>query len=401
MRVAEKAVERGALTEAVRSLFGEGREEAIKRERAAFDEAVQYRPDPLVLFGAGKLGRKTLAGLRKAGIEPVAFTDSNSGLWNKRVEGVQIISPEEAARLYGTTCTFVITIWTGEGYDRMGARKRQLESLGCQRVVPFTLLFWKYADVFLPHYAVDLPHAVYDQSEDVLRACELWADDASRVEYLAQLRWRLESDFDVLPNPVPPPTYFPSDLFQLRQREIFIDCGAYDGDTIQSLLQQPRGSSASIHAFEADPRNFDKLQDMVFALPERDSIAIHNVAVGASRGTAMFCALSNESSFVSPLSGDIRVDCVSLDEILEGVEPTFIKMDIEGAEPDALKGACGIIKRCAPILAICSYHQQDHLWKIPLLVNSFNKEYRFYLRPHLLEAWDLICYAVPPERALR
>ena len=398
MQVTDKMLDRSGLRDAVQRLLQEGRAEAVSREQAAFDLAAEDGTGSLVLFGAGNLGRKILAGLRNVGIEPVAFTDSNPGLWNKLVEGVKVLAPAAAARLYGTNSTFVITIWTGDGYDRMAARQLQLRALGCRRVIPFTLLFWKYASHFLPHYAVDLPHAVHDEAEEVLRACALWSDDASRFEYLAQLRWRLLSDFDILPNPVAPPMYFPIDLFQLTDHELFVDCGAYDGDTIRILLQQPNGSSASIHAFEADPANFEKLRETTSGLLHHGSIALHNLAVGASSGSVMFRALSNEASYISPLSGDTQVNCVTLDEMLGSMEPTFIKMDIEGAEPDALRGAANLISRCAPVLAICSYHRQDHLWKIPLLIQSFNSGYRFYLRPHLLEGLDLVCYAVPANR---
>ena len=89
------------------------------------------------------------------------------------------------------------------------------------------------------------------------------------------------------------------------------------------------------------------------------------------------------------------VNCVALDTALSGAQPTYIKMDIEGAELDALNGARGIIKQYAPVLAICTYHLQDHLWKIPLLIESMNPGYNFFLHPHLVEGWDLVCYAIP------
>ena len=75
-------------------------------------------------------------------------------------------------------------------------------------------------------------------------------------------------------------------------------------------------------------------------------------------------------------------------------------MDIEGAEPDAIRGASRAIEAEAPILTVCSYHQQDHLWTIPLLIHSIRPDYRFFLRPHLLEVWDLVCYAVPETRLI-
>jgi hypothetical protein len=92
------------------------------------------------------------------------------------------------------------------------------------------------------------------------------------------------------------------------------------------------------------------------------------------------------------------VDCIVLDEFLTGKRPTWIKMDIEGAEFDALTGARQLIERGAPILTVCVYHQQDHLWEIPLLMRSFRPDYCFFLRPHFLESWDVVCYAIPPAR---
>ena len=401
MAIVNEVLDQASLKNATRQLLGEGRALAVKREESAFDNAAQGVTDSLVLFGAGNLGRRTLTGLRTIGIEPLAFTDSNPQMWHSVVEGLKVLSPIEAARLYGATSTFVITIWKGDGDDRMGTRERQLRGLGCRQVVPFTLLFWKFAEVFLPHYAVDLPHKVHDQAHDVLKGSEVWSDDASRFEYLAQLRWRLLSDFDTLPNPVRDKIYFPSELFQLKDNEVFIDCGAFDGDTIRSFLKQPNGLSGRICAFEADPGNFKSLERTLSMLPQHGPIVVNNRAVGAANGSVLFCASGNEASYVSPLSGDTRVECVALDKALDGLDPTYIKMDIEGAELDALNGASELIARCSPVLAICSYHRQDHLWKIPLLIRSFYPDYRFYLRPHLLEVWDLVCYAVPPSRLRR
>ena len=89
------------------------------------------------------------------------------------------------------------------------------------------------------------------------------------------------------------------------------------------------------------------------------------------------------------------------DELLEHEHPTFIKMDIEGAEPDALRGARATIARHRPILAVCVYHLQDHLWSIPLTLREMCGEYDFVLRPHNEEGWDLVCYGVPRERSRR
>src|ERR1035438_5702443 len=90
MQVTDKMLDRSGLRDAVQRLLQEGRAEAVTREQAAFDLAAEDGTGSLVLFGAGNLGRKTLAGLRNVGIEPVAFTDSNPGVWYKLVEGGEV-----------------------------------------------------------------------------------------------------------------------------------------------------------------------------------------------------------------------------------------------------------------------------------------------------------------------
>jgi hypothetical protein len=74
-------------------------------------------------------------------------------------------------------------------------------------------------------------------------------------------------------------------------------------------------------------------------------------------------------------------------------------MDIEGAELDALQGASGIVAASSPLLAICSYHAQDHLWRIPLFLRTLEPTARFALRMYRVDGFDLVCYALPPHRA--
>ena len=93
-------------------------------------------------------------------------------------------------------------------------------------------------------------------------------------------------------------------------------------------------------------------------------------------------------------SGNTFLQCVSLDEILPNFIPTFIKMDIEGAEIEAIKGACSTISKHKPDLAISVYHKIDHLWKIPLLLKSLKNNYKFYLRSYEHFNQETVLYAV-------
>ena len=103
-------------------LLEESVESAQKREAGTFDELAGSNISELVLFGAGNLGRRTLSGLRQLGIEPLCFIDNDETLWAKKINGLIVLSPEDGARHYGDRATFVVTIWRGEGTDRMPAR---------------------------------------------------------------------------------------------------------------------------------------------------------------------------------------------------------------------------------------------------------------------------------------
>ena len=90
------------------------------------------------------------------------------------------------------------------------------------------------------------------------------------------------------------------------------------------------------------------------------------------------------------------VQSIKLDEVLPSFAPNLIKMDIESFEPNALIGAHDMITRHRPGLAISIYHMPEQLWTIPLMIQSWNLNYRFYIRNHCAMA-DIVLYAYPAE----
>lgn len=388
-----------SLEDQLEELLQETVANALERSQTAFDQLTTPFQNSIILFGAGQLGRKALGGLLKLGIKPLAFADNNPQLWGELIEGIPVLSPQSAADKFGKVATFAITIWRAGSSQRIGQTKQQLLDLGCEKVISITYLFWKYPELFLPHYCLDLPNKVLEQSDQVRQAFKLWADKESANEYIAQLRWRLLLDFDGLPHPVNHEQYFPQDLLKASLDEVFIDCGAYDGDTIAALISQQGYDFKHLIALEPDPTNISKLENYKSSLgiELQERIRIVPLAASNNNGKVKFAATGNAASVISEL-GSLEIDCAKLDDILTNSSPTFIKMDIEGAEIDALNGAASMIRTHLPILAICAYHQQDHLWRVPLLINSISSEYRFFLRPHGQECYDCVCYAIPHHR---
>jgi len=366
------------------------------RENSAFDQVLAAAENRLVLFGAGTLGRKALESLRSVGVEPLAFADNSPSKWETRVEGVPVLSPQYAAARYGSSALFVVTIWSlGHFYSETRA---MLERMGCTRVESATSLRWKFASRMLPDYCQELPHKLYQQKTEVREAASLWADDSSCLEYLSHVRWRALGDLGALGAPVAEESYFLDSLYRIKDQEVFVDCGAYTGDTAEQVIRR-NAAFATIVAIEADPANFDRLTGWIDTLeaPLASRIRTLNVAVGAKAGRLHFRASGDEGACLAP-DGDVSVECVPLDDLRTDAPPTFIKMDIEGAELEALQGARRTIRTNRPILSICVYHKQDDLWRIPLFIHSLAEDYRLYLRAHDVDGWQLVCYAVPEDR---
>jgi FkbM family methyltransferase len=380
---------------AISDLLNEPLECVRERERSAFDRLLAERDGQLVLFGAGNLGRKALACLRRSGIEPLAFSDNSPAKWGTRVDGLNVLSPRDAAETYGASALFVVTIWS-LGHSFADTRAK-LGLLGCPHVACSSSLRWKFAAQMSPDYCCDLPHKLYQQSDEVRQAASLWADEYSCHEYLNHVRWRARGDLGGLSAPVPEESYFLDSLYHLAPGEVFLDCGAYDGDTIRQLLLR-NSNFERVFAVEADPLNYRRLAAWMESLDAEIARRIEplNVAVSARPGRLHFQATGAEGSHLSG-DGEFFVDCVRIDDLVGKSEPTFIKMDIEGAELDALQGAKMAIKR-RPILSICVYHRQSDLWRIPLFIHSLAPDYKFFLRPHDVDGWQLVFYAVPVGR---
>jgi FkbM family methyltransferase len=363
------------------------------RERRAFADLAGPLGERLVLFGAGPLGKSILSGLRKAGVEPLAFADNNRDLWHGQVMGLPVLSAAEAAELHGRTACFVVTIYQGS------SARRQLASLGCQRVVAFTPLLWKYADVFIPECCLELPHRLVEQCDSIRQCYSMLGDEPSKRELREQLLWRYWLDFSALSPPLDASdTYFPMDLLSPVSDEVFVDCGSFDGESTRSFHHHWGGEFRHVFAFEPDPVNQKSLEANLGAMGIRNRITVMPYAVGDTNGQVSFACSGSVTSHMTAQGAGSIIECRRLDDIEWPLTPTYIKMDIEGAEPEALAGGSELLRRHQPVLAICTYHRSEHLWQIPNLIRSIAPEYHVFLRRYAEECWEGVCYAIPKRR---
>lgn len=363
-----------------------------QRERRAFSGFAAEHEDHIILFGASHLGKYVLQGLEEAGIRPIAFADNNQQLWDTELDGIRVLSPSAASKRYRDSACFVVTIYNGS------AARRQLESLGCKYVAPFVPLFWKHPDIFTPNHGIDLPHRLRAFKDEILDCNDILADQKSQAELAGQIQWRYWLDYDSLaPALNPAQTYFPTDLITPAEDEVFVDCGSFEGDTLPPFLTNWKNRFKHIFAVEPDPENRAALQARKVALGMTDRVTVIPYAVGDRSGRVSFSLTGTMASRMNE-AGEFSVECRKLDDISWEFDPTYIKMDIEAAEPQALRGASNLLRKHRPILAICTYHRSQHLWQIPNLIHSIAPEYRLFLRRYAEECWEGVCYAIPDHR---
>jgi FkbM family methyltransferase len=173
-----------------------------------------------------------------------------------------------------------------------------------------------------------------------------------------------------------------------------VDGGAYDGDTLRGLLKHGFTLEA-VAAFEPDADNFSRLDAWIKTQPALNA-ALWPCGLYSKVTQVHFSAGQGEASAITTEGGTV-IQCVSIDEAVHGFRPTLIKLDVEGAESDALQGAAETIRKHKPFITAGLYHQPSHLWDIPRLLNEIQAGYRMHLRQHAENGFDLWLHAVPPR----
>ncbi|HTL46257.1 MAG TPA: FkbM family methyltransferase [Vicinamibacterales bacterium] len=350
-----------------------------------------------VIFGCGALGSIVFAGAKRAQVDVVAFADNNRALQGRSFNGLSVMSPEEAIAEHGEHAYFVVGIFNAS------APSEQLRRLGCQRVMPYSVFYWQFRHSMQDAPGIEVPDQIVHRADEVRAGYDCLFDERSRQEFAAQVASRLSLDFGRLPlHDDAAHIYFPPDLIRLSANEVFVDCGAFDGDSICLFRSRTSGSYARIFACEPDETNRARLIRFIHGLSpeERTRITVLPFALGDRDGVMHFDASGTAGSHLVTVAATQAVECRRLDTLLDGQAPTFMKMDIEGAEPDALSGAFEVMRRARPILAVCAYHKSEHLWTLPQIMKAALPDYQISLRRYAEDCWETVYYAIPPERAI-
>ena len=242
-------------------------------------------------------------------------------------------------------------------------------------------------------------HFFEDNYLRVIANTNLLSEKKSKKIYEQIITYRYSYDLRYQPVYSLKEEYFPKKIIKLDKNEVFIDCGAYNGDTIDKFLKRCNNQFRYIVAFEPDSENQTALLNRIAQYDNSiaTKICCINKGVGEKNEKVSFKQNGNVGSKVvnTQIEGDIcQVEVVSLDTIPECQNASFIKMDIEGSEYMALRGAEQLIKRNKPKLAVCLYHSDADMIRLIELIHSFVPEYKLYVRQHHYLPLDTVLYAV-------
>ncbi len=347
---------------------------------------------PVYIYGAGSFGRELHGVFLQHGYVVEGFVDRNADQCAQ--SGIPVAYPEELQN----RAKILLVIGIVMSLKERVQLEEKLHQMGYKHIVDGQSIRAHYVYA-LSEEGENEPRKYFKKLlPDIKKVEKLFSDNESRKTYEQNLSAHLLRDYTHCFQTNQEKQYFVDDIPFSKKFSRFVDCGAYIGDTLQMLCKVAETVDA-VAAFEANLENFTRLSQVFDMELNRH---IH-------RAIFFPCGVYNQtkrlpfrkaggSSAVSFDNGEEIIQCVALDDVLKGFSSTFIKMDIEGAEYEALKGAEQIIKKDCPDLAISVYHIIDDFWRIPILIHGWNLGYQFYLRTHSSCCMETILYAVCAEK---
>ncbi|WP_179025118.1 FkbM family methyltransferase [Shewanella sp. Scap07] len=338
--------------------------------------------DEVVVFGASQAALYVTEVLRQFDVNVLYYVDNDPAKNGTQFSGKPVYS---ADKIYQDKHTVLIaSYWARDIAKQLKAQNLQY----------FDFSFC----VDYPRWKNHFDHKHFDvQAALNYGKQHLSGDDL--IAYLGCIRYR--QTFDPLELSVPQHDHYLCPQALPAESEVYIDGGAWQGDTLLSL-KHTFGDQIQVHSFEPDESNFSKLNQ---AIEEHKITAAftNQLALWSQEQTLEFlCSNDAVHSMQSRVSDDvteaeqsIKVNAIDLDSYSKkmNITPTFIKLDVEGAELQVIEGAKNILKEHSPKLAFSAYHEPNHIWEILAAVSEINPNYQFYFTHHSQQLIESVIYA--------
>ena len=359
---------------------------------------------PVVLYGTGDGADKVLARLAETGVPVSGIFASDEFVRGQQFHGFTVRTYSELLALRETV--IVLIAFASELPDVLER-------------------FYKLASV----HETYAPHVPVFSGEETVTAAwikkyerelqmvyERLADAVSRETFASVLNYKLSGKLSYLQACTTNRAEDLRTIFSFVGEEMYLDLGAYNGDTVQEFLQLTRGRYKKIVALEPDPKNYKKLTDFVrqYELKNvtclqagvwNDCGSLELTGNGGRQSTFWEADRSGFATQNLSQTGSMKkkikkqqVTVVSVDTVLGNEHADYMKFDVEGVEKEALEGAAGHLapdgNGALPKLLVAAYHHDEDLFALPLLLWKLQPEYKIYLRKHpYVPAWEINIFA--------
>lgn len=362
--------------------------EEVEKIKSAVDKNAAFTLDmqEVVLYGAGALGRMAMDIFSRTDICPAHIADKKA---EGAIGGLKIERLSELSEETKQNALFLVTICTISYSDI----ESELQKEGIKHIMPF----YTYAYMVFPKWLSNgwfLKNISADAEEKILEICGILEHDAFSLHHYMQFCWWKLKGQEVVYEKYPVLSgqkYFSAPCMPtLNQKEFLIDCGCYEGGTIQSFIKKSNACFDKVLAFEPDLKNLSIAKECI----QDERVIFDERAVASKTGQTGFVP---ELGFASKLAvdGEEKVHTVALDDL--GLKPSIIKIHVEGGELNVLRGALHTVRESRPMIMVFADHTEEGLWEIPAFVRELS-EYRLYFYLHDYCGNSAVFYMIPNER---
>jgi FkbM family methyltransferase len=365
------------------------------RKNLISDEQLNYKilenREQIIIYGLGFRGCLLLQLLRENGIMPIAVCDASPSLQGNTIAGSIVVAPDDLAQEPKSALVLV----TPEHYTAQITRV--LTALGFRKFLYSDngVVALKIAKEFGEISNETKQQLLAESKSKMHFVCSCLKDDKSRAIFDARIEFEFNGNYEELERYYEPDQYFASGIVELDENEVFVDCGGCTGDTAEEFARWSNNKYKRIYTFEPDEICYYAAKAYIHGKRLRN-VTLLKLGAGRDKGEARFSSIVNGASNINE-QGDAVIQIDSIDNLLYDKEHvTYIKMDVEGAEMDALIGASKVIGRDKPKLAISLYHKIGDFYEIPYYLMNAYEGYDYYIRQHSNNS-ETVLYAIPQK----
>lgn len=336
-------------------------------------EKIKESGKPVVIYGMGNGADKVIDEFNRLGVPIMGVTASDDFVRGQIFRGYKVKRLSEFDGDFIVALGFATCI--PEVMDRIYSLCAKYKM-----IVPCVPVFGN--EIFNREF-------IEKNADKINDAYRLFEDDSKRI-FAGCVNFMFGGELETLKEITTEKEEVFLNVLKLNSNESYLDLGAYRGDTVEEFLHYCGGEYESITALEPDRRTFKKLCDYLENVPESTAV---QKAIFSECKTLFFSSKAGRQSTLSQ-KGE-KIETTTVDELCKDKKVTYIKMDVEGAETEALEGAKTTLKEQKPKLNIALYHRSSDIFELPLKIAELNPEYKFYLHRHpYIPCWDMNLYCI-------